>query len=126
MKYLAAYALLALSGKKDISTSHPTQPPRILNPSSVAFNPMPLMPKLTRSSTLSRARLSTSSFLRVRADSELAPDLLPPRSLTRRTIRRKKSPRRRRRPRSPSPRRRRHPKNNKMPIWEISSDDRYA
>jgi len=42
MKYLAAYALLALSGKTNISNQSLIQPPKTLKLFSTAFNPMPL------------------------------------------------------------------------------------
>jgi hypothetical protein len=64
MKYLAAYALLALSGKKDISTGDFIQMQRISNPYSVAFNLTPLMPKSTKSLLPSREKPSINSSLR--------------------------------------------------------------
>lgn len=42
MKYLAAYALLALAGKNNISTPHNTQPPKISKQSSPASNLTPM------------------------------------------------------------------------------------
>lgn len=116
MKYLAAYALLALSGKKDISTSRSTQTPRTSRDFSAASNPTPLMQKSMRSSTLSEARPSTSSSLKDRADSATPPLPLPLRPPIRRMPRRKrrrKSLRRRRK--NPRKRSRKLPKNNKTP-----------
>jgi len=60
MKYLAAYALLALSGKKDISTSFFTQTPMISKPFSAVFNLMHQMMTSTKSSLHLRANLSIS------------------------------------------------------------------
>ena len=42
MKYLAAYALLTLSGKNNISISYPIQLPMTLKRSSPVSNPIPL------------------------------------------------------------------------------------
>ena len=42
MKYLAAYALLTLSGKTNISNTYITQLPTTSKHSSPASNPMPL------------------------------------------------------------------------------------
>lgn len=121
MKYLAAYALLALSGKKDISTPSLIQPQAILKPCSTASNPTPQMQRSTKSSRLSRERPSINSLL---TDSHVWEARLPllPRP------RRRRLPRRRRRspsPRRKNPRRRslRSLKNNKTQILEISSDD---
>jgi hypothetical protein len=50
MKYLAAYALLTLSGKKDISIHFIIQPPLILNQLSAVFNAKLRMPKSIASS----------------------------------------------------------------------------
>lgn len=121
MKYLAAYALLALSGKKDISTPPLIQPQAILKPCSTASNPTLQMQRSTKSSRPSRERPSINSSL---TDSHVWEAHLPllPRP------RRRRLPRRRRRSQSPrrkNPRRRswRSRKNNKTQILEISSDD---
>ena len=49
MKYLAAYALLTLSGKNNISNKHIIQLPTILKHSSPASNPIPPMTNSTES-----------------------------------------------------------------------------
>lgn len=126
MKYLAAYALLALSGKKDICTHQSTQPPMTSSPSSAASNPTPPMQKSTRWSMPSRVRPFTRSSLKVKADSETLLQLVPASPPRRRPRLRRKSPRRRRNPRRRKSPRSKHPKNNKMPIWEISSDDTHS
>jgi hypothetical protein len=96
MKYLAAYTLLALSGKKDISISPLTQPPTTSRTSS----PPPMSPSMTRklppSSTRSREKPSINSLPRAAPSLELDPPLRPPRLLSRRSPRKRKSPRRRR------------------------------
>lgn len=121
MKYLAAYALLALSGKKEISTPSSTQMHRILNPSSEAFNPTPPMKKSTRSSRPSEESPSINSSPKDRLASEAPPPQLPPSPLKRRRLLRNNSPRRR----SNNPRRRSSspPRKRKTQISEISSDD---
>jgi hypothetical protein len=126
MKYLAAYALLALSGKKDISTHLVIQPPRTSKPSSVASHRMPLTKKSIKSSPPPRENPSISSSTTGKRDSEAPPPL--PSQPRRRTL-----PRRRRRRRNPkrsnSPRRRllrRLLKNNKTQISEICSDDTHT
>ena len=45
MKYLAAYALLALSGKTNITNPNLNHPAKISKLSSTASNPMPQMNK---------------------------------------------------------------------------------
>lgn len=120
MKYLAAYALLALSGKKDISTPPLTQPQATLKPCSAAFNPTPPMQRSTKSSRLSRERPSINWLLRDNHVWEAHLHLL--------RLRRRRLLRRRRRSQSlrrRSPRRRlwMMSKNNKTQILEISSDD---
>lgn len=121
MKYLAAYALLALGGKKDISTSKSIQP---LMTSSPSLDPSALtLPTRTSRelSTPSRASPSTSWSLTDR--SALAPQaphpLLPLPLLPRRRPLKNNNPRRRRlpSPRSPSPLLR------KKWTWAISSVD---
>ena len=126
MKYLAAYALLALSGKKDISTLTSTQPPMTSNLSSAASNPTPAMLKSMKWSKHSRASPFTNSSLKDKADSEMLPPLLLAKLLRRRSRRRRRSPRRRKNPRRRKSLRLKHPKNNKTPIWEISSDDTHS
>lgn len=126
MKYLAAYALLALSGKKDISTPPLIQLQAILKPCSPVSNPTPPMQRSTKSSTLSRESPSINSLLMDSHDWEAHLHRLP-------RLRRKKPPRRRRKsqnprkksPRRKSPRRRSwmSRKNNKTQILETSSDD---
>jgi hypothetical protein len=49
MKYLAAYALLALAGKNNISTQLNTQPQKILKKFSPVSNPTPTMMNSTES-----------------------------------------------------------------------------
>lgn len=49
MKYLAAYALLALAGKNNISTHHNIQLPKISKQSSPASNPTLTMTNSTES-----------------------------------------------------------------------------
>lgn len=123
MKYLAAYALLALSGKKEVSNAILTKTLEISKPSSEVSSPTPPMMKSTRSSMPSEERLFTSSLLRDRAD-WAAPLLLHPtrlirKMLPRRTIKRK-SPRRN----NNLKRKLRRPlRRKKMLIWEICSVD---
>lgn len=123
MKYLAAYALLSLSGKKDISTNAPTQLLRTSKDCSEASNPTQLMTRSTKLSQLSRVKPSISSSEKARPVWEARLPPLP-------RLRRRKPPKRRRR--SPSQRRRsprrrllKSPRRRKMLISEICSDDQY-
>lgn len=120
MKYLAAYALLTLGGKKDISTSHLTQPPQTWRLFSAVSSLTLLMPKSIKLSQLLRGNLFTNSSLRDKADSETVLHLLaklPKRRKSRRKSLKRKS-------RNKSPRRKPHqPPKKKTQISEISSDD---
>ena len=121
MKYLAAYALLALSGKKEISNAILTKTLEISKLFSEVFNPTPLMLKSTKSSMPLEERPSISSSLRDRVDWE-AHLLLHPaiRKMLPRRRRRRKSPRRNN---NLKRKLRRLLRKRKMPIWEICSVD---
>ena len=102
MKYLAAYPLLTLSGKKDISTFLFTQTSTISNPSSDPSALKPPTMTSTAASTVSRANPSTSSLLRVpRRSDPLVPLPLP--LLARRKPLKNNNPRRRKKLRNPLP-----------------------
>ena len=99
MKYLAAYALLTLGGKTDISSPHLIQKPQTSSLSSETSDRKSLMRTSTESSVASRERSCTSWSLRVKRESEVAPLLLllpapPRRKLLKSSKRRRKSPRR--------------------------------
>jgi hypothetical protein len=121
MKYLAAYALLALSGKKEISNAILIKTLEISKLFSEVFKPMPLMLKSTKLSMLLEERPSISLLLRDKLDWEAH-------LLLHQTIR-KMLPRKRRKRKSPrrnnNPKRklRRLLRKRKMLIWEICSVD---
>jgi len=121
MKYLAAYALLALSGKKDICTSYLIQPLRILKLFSAVSSPTHLTMTSTKSSQLWRENLSINSLLK---DNFVlvAVDLLQVEELQRLPKRRRllknNNPRKKK-----NQRRKKSPKSKKMKIWEVSSID---
>ena len=116
MKYLAAYALLALAGKNNISTHHNTQPPKISKQSSPASNPTPTTTNSTELSRLWRENRSISWSLRVPRESELVDQLL--------LLEAKPKKKRSRPPKNNNPRRRKSPKSSRlMRIWATSSVD---
>lgn len=123
MKYLAAYALLALSGKKEISNAILMKTLEMLKLFSEAFNHTPLMMKSTKSSMPLEERLSINLSLRDRVDWEAHLLLHQIREI------RKMLPRKRRKRKSP--RRNNNLKRKlrillrkrKKPIWEIFSVD---
>lgn len=122
MKYLAAYALLALSGKNNISTSCNTQPPMILKVCSVASNLPPPMMNLTELSSLWRESRFISLLLREPRELEQVdplPLLQAKAPLPRRKPLKNNNPRRKK-----SPRRSKSPKSSRLTkIWEIYSAD---
>ena len=122
MKYLAAYALLALSGKTNISTQALIQPPRTLKLFSTASNLTLLTRNSTESWMLCRERAYTSSL--PKEQKGLAPVLLL--LLLQERLRRRRS----RLLKNSNPRRRknrRRRKNQRLRrltrIWEICSAD---
>lgn len=125
MKYLAAYALLALSGKKDISTFCSTQPPTI---SSLSSDLSDLKLPMTTSTELSKpSRESPSINLLLMDQSALEPaDPLPSLLLLLLLQRRIPLPL----PKNNNPRRRKLPNPWRNPrrrwIWEICSVDSYT
>lgn len=127
MKYLAAYALLALSGKKDICTHLFIQPLVTSKLSSAVFNHMPLMPRSIKSLKPAKENPSINSSLTDKVDWEALPQPPLPR-LTRNKLPRNRSLKRKKNlKRSNSPRRlKSHLKNNKTQILEICSDDTHT
>lgn len=87
MKFLAAYTLLALSGKKDISTPSSMQPPPTSRVSLARATSPAMTPTSTDSSNPSRARRSTNSLLKAPPKSETPqlPSLPAQHPLARRT-----------------------------------------
>ena len=124
MKYLAAYALLTLSGKKDISTTFITQPQKILNLSSAASNAKQTMLKSKASSPTSRASQSTNSSPTAKRESEAVQH----QSLIPRQLARNNNPRRNKSQRRNKSLKRKNSlylSLNKNKIWEDSSIDRF-
>ena len=122
MKYLAAYALLALSGKKDISKNTFTQRQLTSSLFSATSDRRSLTMTSTDASTPSRENPSTNSSPTDRKKSARALLPLPPPPQPRPTKnnkRRRKSPRRRRLPLPPR-------KNRPTKISETSSVDALA
>ena len=122
MKYLAAYALLALSGKNNISNTSLTQTPTISKLSSTAYKHASLTKNSTESLRHSRESHSISWLLREARKSELVDQLL--------LLQAKARKRRSRLPKNNNPRRRKSPRRKKslrlsrlMRIWEICSAD---
>lgn len=124
MKYLAAYALLALSGKKDICTHLLIQPLVTSKLSSTVFKLMPLIARSTKSLKPAKENPSINSSLTDKVDWEAHPQPLLPK-LTRKNLPRSRNLKRKKNlKRSNSPRKlKNHLKNNKKQIWEICSDD---
>lgn len=124
MKYLAAYALLALSGKKDICTHTLIQPLLTSKLSLAVFNHMPLIARSIKLSKPAKENPFTNLLLTDKADWEAqAPPL--PKLPTRNKPPRNRHPRRKSLKRSNNPRKfnQNHLKNNKTQIWETCSDD---
>lgn len=125
MKYLAAYTLLTLGGKKDISNSWSTQKPQTSSLSSETSAPKLPTRTSIESSAVSREKNSTNSSpvdLK-RSEAVLLPPSLPVPPRKKKTLL-KSNKRRKRSPRSRPlllPR-----KKNKMKIWEDSSTDPIA
>ena len=94
MKYLAAYALLTLSGKKDISNTHLIQKQPISSPSLETSDLTSLMKTSIDASTALRENPFTNSLLRDRKKSDQALELqllLLPQMLQRRRRRKRKN-----------------------------------
>lgn len=96
MKYLAAYALLTLSGKKEISNYHSIQKLLTSRHCSARSDHRPLMMTSIESSKASRASPSTSSSPTEprRSAQDHPPELLPPVLPRRRRLSRKNNKRR--------------------------------
>lgn len=123
MKYLAAYALLTLSGKKEISMYFIMQPLKISNLSSVASHANLMMLKSKLFSPMSRENLSINSLLTETRDSE---DQHQPLKLQ--LQERNNNPRRNKSQRRKSNLKRKnnpYQSQNKIKIWEDSSIDRF-